>query len=197
MAALSSTSSLRGVTPVSAVSLPWSRSVAHTVAPSRAKACAVAAPIPCPAAVTTHTLPFSLIFPPLPDQAFFLVELLRAGMQRNAEADGSRLEADDAALGVPGVQQLARVGVPQRGRDLVDQIFRLLARCHPQGVDADGLHARDILIGIVRNLVGAEEVVLLDQLVGLWPGDRHELEPDGRRRIAHHALSPTTYADNA
>src|SRR5437879_10823936 len=100
MAVRSSTSSLRGVTPVSVVSLPWSRSVAHTVAPSRAKACAVAAPIPCPAAVTTHTLPFSLIFPPLREQAFFLVELLGTGMQRDAEADGRRLDPDDAALGV-------------------------------------------------------------------------------------------------
>ena len=50
-------------TPSSAASLPASTSVAQTVAPSRAKARAVAAPIPCPAAVTTQTLPFSRMCP--------------------------------------------------------------------------------------------------------------------------------------
>src|SRR6266545_3321572 len=62
MAALSRTSSLcvrMPSTPFSAKSFSASTSVAQTVAPSLAKARAVAAPIPCPAAVTTQALPRS------------------------------------------------------------------------------------------------------------------------------------------
>ena len=47
--------------PFSASSFPASTSVAQTLAPSRANVRAVAAPIPCPAAVTTQVLPFKRI----------------------------------------------------------------------------------------------------------------------------------------
>src|SRR5690242_8089022 len=112
MAALSRTSSLRVWMPAvseSAFSFPASMSVAHTIAPSRAKARAVAAPMPWPAAVTTQTLPFSLI-PDLAllDQLLLLVELFRAGMQRNTDIDERRLEPDIAVARRTGLEQAPR-----------------------------------------------------------------------------------------
>src|SRR5476649_1222676 len=126
IAALSSTSSLRVLmpsTPASPFSFSASTSVAHTVAPSRAKARAVAAPIPCPAAVTTQTFPFRRILAPslLLDQTLFLVEPFRAVMQGNADARERRRQADHLSLDVPRIEEPARVGVPQRGRHLVDE----------------------------------------------------------------------------
>src|SRR4030095_15208287 len=143
MAALSRTSSLWvriPSTPFSAASFSASTSVAQTVAPSRANARAVDAPIPWPAAVTTQTLSFnrmnvSPIALPIGlfDHPFLLVELLRPGMQRDAEALRRRLELDRPALGVAGIEQLARAGIPQRRGDAVDELVRLLARGRPDG----------------------------------------------------------------
>ena len=53
-------SSLATVAPFNPLSFFTSRSVAITFAPSATNACAIARPIPCPAAVTSATLPFSL-----------------------------------------------------------------------------------------------------------------------------------------
>ena len=71
-AALTAVSSITSRIRVLIPGLPWSSarvlgltSVAQTVAPSRAKASAVARPMPCPAAVITATLPASL-----PDNVF-------------------------------------------------------------------------------------------------------------------------------
>src|SRR5262249_12312763 len=58
-AAVERTSSARRSTAQSPLSLPASRSVAITFAPSAAKAAAIARPIPCPAAVTSATFPSS------------------------------------------------------------------------------------------------------------------------------------------
>src|SRR5882757_7026671 len=53
---------------------------------------------------------------PLLAEALFLVELLCPGMQRNAQALYRRFEPDGAALGVSGVEHLARARVPQGRR---------------------------------------------------------------------------------
>src|SRR6478672_4192492 len=53
-------SSLASVARLMPFSFFTSTSVAITLAPSAAKACAIARPIPCPAAVTSATLPLSL-----------------------------------------------------------------------------------------------------------------------------------------
>src|SRR5471030_609027 len=142
IAALSSTSSLRVLipsTPAKPFSFSASRSVAHTAAPSRAKARTVAAPMPCPAAVTTQTFPFRrMLSPPLLlDQTLFLVELFRAAMQRNADPRERRLQPDHLSLDVPRVEKLARIGVPQGCRHLIDERRRLLGRREPERVDAD------------------------------------------------------------
>jgi hypothetical protein len=65
---------------------------------------------PCPAAVTTHVLPLSLILPPLLDQALFLVEPFRAGMQRDAQPAGRCLQPDGAALAVAESRSLRLLG---------------------------------------------------------------------------------------
>src|SRR3954447_16724652 len=51
------TSSLRSSAPSRPSSLARSRSVAQTFAPSATKACAIARPMPCPAAVTSADFP--------------------------------------------------------------------------------------------------------------------------------------------
>src|SRR5581483_993701 len=198
IAALSSTSSLRGVmpgTPASGASFRSSMSVAQTVAPSRAKARAVAAPMPCPAAVTKQFLPFSLIDPALLDQALLAIELLGPRMQRDPHALERRLEPDVAALGVARIEQLARARIPQRRRDLVDQLVGLLARGHPERMHADRLHAGDALVGAVGNLVDAEEIVLLDQLLRARALDRDELDADGRGELGDRTLRPAGNAE--
>ena len=58
--AVERTSSLASVAFFRPLSFFTSRSVAITFAPSATKASAIARPIPCPAAVTSATLPFSL-----------------------------------------------------------------------------------------------------------------------------------------
>src|SRR5476649_271520 len=126
IAALSSTSSLRVLipsTPAKPFSFSASRSVAHTAAPSRAKARAVAAPMPCPAAVTTQTFLFRrMLSPPLfLDQTLFLVELFRSVMQRNADTVECRRKPDHLSLDVARAEKLAGVGIPEGGGHLIDE----------------------------------------------------------------------------
>ena len=69
------------------------------------------------------------------EQARLLVELLRARVERDARARGRGGCLDRLALGVPGVEELARVVVPERLGDLVDQRIGLL---QPPEVLEDG-----------------------------------------------------------
>jgi hypothetical protein len=55
------------------------------------------------------------------------VKLLRTRMQRDGETLQGGLEPNRAALGVAGIKQFARVGVPERRGDIVDQGVGLLA----------------------------------------------------------------------
>src|SRR5471032_3254480 len=195
IAVLSSTSSLRVLTPSTPAkpfSFSASRSVAHTTAPSRANARAVAAPIPCPAAVTTQTLPFRRMLSPLLwlDQTLFLVEFFRAVMQRNADTRERRLQPDHLSLDVPRVEELARIGIPQCRRHLIDERWRLLGRREPERVDADRPDAAHAPVGLVGNFVGREEIVLLHEECRLRTVDRDQIDARGTREIDDRTLRP-------
>ena len=113
--------------------------------------------------------------------ALFLVELLGARMERNAGARRRQRRHDRLALGVARVELLARVVVPHRLRDLVDQRVGLLGRRHPLRADGDRLDGVHALVRIGRNGVGREEPILLQHLVDLGARDRHELDAAARR----------------
>ncbi len=101
-------------------------------------------------------------------------------------------ELDRLALGVAGVEQLARVVVPHRLRHLVDERVRLLGRGDPLRADGDGLDLADALVRVRGDRVGGEERVLRAHLVDLGSGDRDEVDAaarggelgNGARRVA-------------
>src|SRR5215203_5617409 len=116
-------------------------------------------------------------------QPCFLVELLGAGMERDAEPGGRSLRRDQLALGVTGVELPAGLVAPERLGDLVDEVLRLLCRRDPLGVDRDGLRLGDILVDAGRHRVPGEELVVGQQLLDLRSGDRNEADAGGGRKL--------------
>src|SRR6185437_5084352 len=81
-ASVERTSRARVLAPPRSASLPRSRSVAQTVAPSSMKASAMARPMPCPAAVMTADLPSSR---PAMLSSRFILPLFMAGSAELAQ----------------------------------------------------------------------------------------------------------------
>src|SRR3546814_6992966 len=65
-------------------------------------------------------------------------------VQRNAEAGRGILECDQLALGMARVEFGARVVVPERLGDVVDEIVGLLGARHPLGGNRDGGSVADV-----------------------------------------------------
>src|SRR3546814_15206326 len=80
-----------------------------------------------------------------------------ARMQRNAEAGRGILECDQLALGMARVDFGARVVVPERLGDVVDEIVGLLGARHPLGGNREGGSVAVVRIGFRRNGVIADD----------------------------------------
>ena len=129
------------------------------------------------------------------DDALFLVEFLRPRMQRNPQALQRVFQADDLALGMARVEELAGVGVPQCRRDGIDQSLGLLDRRHPDGVHAHRLDAGRVLVGVVGYLVRREEAELLHQSVRLRTVNRHEVDAGRHSQFRDCTVRPSTHAE--
>ncbi|KAG1307684.1 hypothetical protein G6F62_015184 [Rhizopus arrhizus] len=102
-------------------------------------------------------------------------------MERDARAFDGVVAGDELALGVARVQRLARGVAVQRLGHVVDGLLRDLGRGDHLRVDRDGLHFRQVLVGIGGNDVGREELLLGAQRVDLGAHQRHQFDVAPRR----------------